>query len=231
MNAPVDARLAAGESEPARAAAARVEGLVLAAGASTRMGTPKAGLLVPGSSSTFLDRLVSTLLESGLPRVTIVTGAHAEHVRAAWHPPVVLAPRVRFVHNADWADGQLRSLQRGLASLADAELDAVLVALVDIPLVSSRTVRRLIDEWARTRAPIVRPARGDEHGHPVIFGRQLFGPLSAADPTQGAKPVVRAHAAAIVEVIVDDEGAFRDFDTPEDVKRASEWVERPRGTE
>lgn len=191
---------------------------MLAAGASTRMGTPKAGVRIPGTETTFLDRLVLTLLEADLSRVTIVTGASADLVRAAWTGD---DPRVRFSHNPEWEAGQLRSLQCGLAAAARPDLDAVLVALVDIPLVGSDTVKQLVSAWQRTRAPIVRPVRGVEHGHPVIFDRQLFEALAAADPEAGAKPIVRAHADRIVEVRVEDEGAFRDFDTPADLKRIS----------
>lgn len=196
-----------------------IEALILAAGASTRMGTPKAGIRIPGAESTFLDRLVSTLLESGLDRLTIVTGAHADLVRHAWTGD---DPRVCFTHNDEWAAGQLRSLQCGLAAVKRPGLEAILVALVDIPLVAPDTVRMLVSTWERTRAPVVRPARGVEHGHPVIFDRQLFDALGTAEWEAGAKPVIRAHAAYIVDVVVDDEGAFRDFDTPEDLKRISE---------
>lgn len=191
-----------------------IEGLILAAGASSRMGVPKAGVPVPGTAITFLDRLVRTLLDAGLPGVTIVTGARPESVRAAFTGQDT---RVRFVQNDAWADGQLRSLQCGLAAIDSPALDAVLVALVDVPLVSPVTVELLVSEWRRSRAPIVRPARGTEHGHPVIFDRSLFEDLRRADVQSGAKPIVRARARDIVDVPVSDEGAFRDFDSPDDL--------------
>lgn len=195
-----------------------LEALVLAAGASSRMGRPKAGVRIPGTERTFLSRLITTLLDAGLPGVTVVTGAAPEATREAWtgHDP-----RVRFAHNEDWAEGQLRSLQCGLAAVDRPDLEAVLVALVDIPLVDVQTVRDLVAAWRRTRAPIVRPARGDEHGHPVIFGREVFAALTSADPAEGAKPVVRAYADRILNVAVADAGAFRDFDTPEDLRASA----------
>jgi molybdenum cofactor cytidylyltransferase len=191
-----------------------IQALVLAAGASTRMGTPKAGVVVPGTTTTFLDHLVQTLLRAGLPGVTIVTGARPDLVRNAW---TGRDRRVGFVHNEAWAEGQLRSLQRGLRALESHELEAVLVALVDVPLVAAGTVQQLVSAWRRTGAPIVRPARGSDHGHPVIFDRSLFDELKRADPAAGAKPIVRARAPHIVDVPVTDEGAFRDFDTPADL--------------
>jgi molybdenum cofactor cytidylyltransferase len=92
----------------------------------------------------------------------------------------------------------------------------VLMTLVDVPLVSPATCARVIAAWRESRAPIVRPARGDEHGHPVIFDRAIFAELRAADPQHGAKTVVRAHAAQILNVPIDDEGAFADADTEAD---------------
>jgi CTP:molybdopterin cytidylyltransferase MocA len=192
-----------------------IRALVLAAGASTRMGQPKAGVAVPGTTVTFLDRLVQTLLEAGLPDVAVVTGAAADEVRRAWSGR---DRRVRFVHNPEWAEGQLGSLLCGLAAVDGPDLEAVLVSLVDVPLVSPATVKSVITAWRRTRAPVVRPSWNGVHGHPVIFDRSVFDELRQADPARGAKPVVQAHLADIADVEVDDPGAFRDFDTPDDLE-------------
>jgi CTP:molybdopterin cytidylyltransferase MocA len=74
-----------------------------------------------------------------------------------------------------------------------------------------------VKRFEATGAPIVRPVRGDEHGHPVLVSRALFGALRAADPSAGAKPIVRAHASEQGNVqIADDPGAFLDIDTPEE---------------
>jgi molybdenum cofactor cytidylyltransferase len=96
-----------------------------------------------------------------------------------------------------------------------------MVAPVDQPLVSAATVRLVLEAWRRTRAPIVRPAREGRHGHPVLFDRALFDALRRADPSAGARGVVRAHADRAVDVPVDDDGAFADIDTPEDYAR---WI-------
>ena len=90
---------------------------------------------------------------------------------------------------------------------------------VDVPLVSASTVAAVIAAWRRTRAPIVRPANGDRHGHPVIFDRAIFNDLRSADPTVGAKAVFAAHRDRMLNVEVNDPGAFEDIDTPEDYRR------------
>lgn len=199
-----------------------VAGLILAAGASSRMGRPKAGVPVPGardSGDTFLLRLGTTLLRAGLPHLTIVTGAAPVDVRAAWP---ATDRRVRFVQNDRWADGQLTSLRCGLDAIASPQLEAVMMTLVDVPLVGIATVRAVLRTWRATGAPIVRPGRGELHGHPVLLGRSLFEELRTGDLPEGAKTVVHAHLAEIVQVDVDDPGAFRDFDTPSDLEEKRE---------
>jgi molybdenum cofactor cytidylyltransferase len=90
----------------------------------------------------------------------------------------------------------------------------MLLTLVDVPLVSPATIRAVIDRYKATQAPIVRPVRGDEHGHPVLIDRSLFGLLRAADPAAGAKPIVRDHVSVAGDVVTEDDGAFVDIDTP-----------------
>ena len=194
-----------------------IAALVLAAGASSRMGRPKAGLSLGAGLGTVLSRGVGALLAAGVPRVVVVAGAHPGAVRQALEGTDA---RVSVVDNPAWAAGQLSSLLCGLDAVDDGRLEAVLMTLVDVPLVAPATIRRLIDTWRETRAPIVRPARGDTHGHPVLLDRRLFAELRTADPASGAKPVVRAHAHEAVNVPVDDEGAFLDLDTPADYERA-----------
>lgn len=180
------------------------------------MGRPKPGLPIGPPGQTFLGQLLATFMAAGLPDIVVVTGSHAAQVRAA--AGRVRAP-VRFAHNEDWPRGQLSSLWTGLAARPGVHVEAALVALVDTPLVSAATITAVMRAWRQTGAPIVRPARGTEHGHPVLFDCDLFGELLAADPAAGAKPVVRAQRDKILDLPVDDPGAFLDFDTPEDLSR------------
>jgi CTP:molybdopterin cytidylyltransferase MocA len=193
-----------------------VRAIVLAAGASSRMGRPKAGLAL-GGGETFLSRVIRRLSAAGLPDIVIVTGAAADSVRQAAGR---VRPPVRFLHNDRWQEGQLTSLLTGLHERQGDILEAALVQLVDAPLVSTDTIKRLLAVWRQSRPAIIRPARGDVHGHPVIFDRALFSELRDADPRIGAKEVVRAHAAGIVNVPVVDEGAFIDIDTPDEYRAA-----------
>jgi molybdenum cofactor cytidylyltransferase len=115
--------------------------------------------------------------------------------------------------------GQLSSLLVALKAVDHPGVGAMLVTLVDLPLVSPATVHAVLEGYRRTGAPIVRPARNGRHGHPILFARSLFDELRRADPALGAKPVVRAHAADGLEIEIEDDGAFADVDTPEDYER------------
>lgn len=181
------------------------------------MGRPKAALPLADRADTFVHRLARTFLAAGVPDVIVVSGAHDADVRRALGPA---DGRVRVLHNHRWPDGQLTSLQAALSAPSrtgrTADLEAFVMTLVDIPLIAAATVAAIVAAWRRTRAPIVRPARGAVHGHPVLFDRALFDELLAADPQVGAKAVVRAHAHEIVNLTLADDGAFADVDTEED---------------
>ena len=188
--------------------------VILAAGASTRMGSPKALLATP-SGRTFAAAIVRALADAGVEDVVIVTGHdHERVVEAVLNDAPAVVPR--FARNPQPSRGQLSSLWVGMDAAVRAETEALIVTLVDVPMVNPATVARVIDEWRKTRAPIVRPAIGDRHGHPVIFDRSVFAELRASPLDQGAKAVVRAHAGRIVDVPVSDEGSLVDVDTPQD---------------
>jgi molybdenum cofactor cytidylyltransferase len=196
-----------------------IPALVLAAGKSSRMGRTKALLSLGSSGETFLHRIIRVLREGGADAVVVVIGGDAAAVRAT-------LPRddaqISAVENPRYEEGQLSSLLVGLAAVEQRydNVEAVMMTLVDLPLISAATVRVVRDAFlANPGAPLVRPRRGGRHGHPVIFSRSIFGELRRADPSTGAKPVVHAHAAEEVNVDVDDEGAFIDIDTPQDYDR------------
>ena len=191
-------------------------GIVLAGGASTRMGRPKAALRLGPGSVTFLAAAVGALRTGGVPRVVVVAGAHPDAVRGALPPA---HHGVRVVTHRGWAEGQLSSLLAGLAAVDGPLTEAAMVTLVDVPLVQPATVAQLVASWRATRAPIVRPRIGDRHGHPVIFDRAVFGHLRASPPASGARAVVEAFADRIVEVPTTDRGVMRDVDTPEEYRR------------
>jgi molybdenum cofactor cytidylyltransferase len=191
-----------------------VAGIILAAGASARMGRPKA-LLALGSDM-FVTRISRVLAVAGASPLVVVAGGEVDAVRLAID---AAALPVAVVQNPDRERGQLSSVLVGLDAVDHTDVCAVLVCLVDSPLVSVETIKRIVAAYRATGAPIVRPAMGSRHGHPALFSREVFDELRRADLTVGAKAVIRAHAAAAVSVEVSDAGAFLDIDTPQDYTR------------
>jgi molybdenum cofactor cytidylyltransferase len=201
-----------------------IPAVVLAAGKSTRMGRLKATLPI-GDSETFLSRIVRSYHEAGIEDVVIVVGHDAELVRASLATDEI---GVRFIENPAYESGQFSSFVKGLDAVDRPGVSAALVTLVDVPLVSAATISTVVEHYRRTRAPIVRPTRGNEHGHPVLIDRAVFGALRRADAATGMKPIVRAHASQIGDIAIDDPGAFIDIDTVEEYRRVIETMDRAR---
>ena len=180
------------------------------------MGRPKA-LLKDAEGRAFVARIVRTFAGAGIGDITIVTGSQHDAIVAAVAddaPPVI--PRI--VRNPDPSRGQLSSLWTGLETLGP-DTTAVLMTLVDVPMLRASTIAAVVDAWRRTHAPIVRPAMGTRHGHPVLFDRSTFDELRRAPLNVGAKAVVHAYAERVVNVPVDDPGSLVDVDTPADYDR------------
>jgi molybdenum cofactor cytidylyltransferase len=177
------------------------------------MGRVKATLPLPDGAPgrTFLARVLHTLRSAGLDDIVVVAGYEPTVIVEA----VAHEPLTRVVVNEDYESGQLSSVLAGVRAIDPESVDALLLTLVDVPLVSVATVRAVLARYAATRAPIVRAVNADRHGHPVLIARELFGELAATDASLGIKPVVRNHASAEGDVHVDDEGAFLDIDTPD----------------
>jgi CTP:molybdopterin cytidylyltransferase MocA len=178
------------------------------------MGRPKALLETEGR--TFVRRILETLRDGGVTDAVVVVRPEAIDVRSE-----IAAVRFgRTVDNPDPDRGQLSSLLTGLDAVDRPGVSAVLVTLVDVPLVKPSSIAVLLARAASARAPILRVAHDGRHGHPVIFTRQVFAALRAADPATGAKAVMRAFEVENVEV--GDAGVLRDVDTPGDYERLAD---------
>lgn len=185
----------------------RVHGLLLAAGAGTRMGMPKA-LVRDGSGEPWLTRSVAVLRAGGCSSVTVVLGAGGDDAAA------LLAddPEVTVVRCADWASGMGASLRAGLEALAGSSADdAALVHLVDLPDVTAPVVARVLA--AAEKASLARAAYDGQPGHPVLLGRAHWTPVAAAAVgDRGARDYLAAHADQVVLVECGDLATGVDVD-------------------
>ena len=189
-----------------------IDGILLAAGESRRMGFPKPLLRI--GNDTFLRRTLQSMLEVARD-VVVVTGAYQQPVS----DEVPHGPRLRIVHNADFERGQLSSLKCAIGATS-ADVDGVLVHLADHPLVQGATFRALAEKYEVTRAPILIARHRGHRGHPALFAKGVFSELLAAPDSEGARFVVNAQPARVVYVDVEDPGVTLDLDTPEDLERA-----------
>lgn len=180
-----------------------VHGLLLAAGAGTRMGQPKA-LVRDADGTAWLARSVATLADGGCEAVTVVLGAAVDDA-------IPLLPEgVAVVVAEDWAEGMAASLRAGLAAVP-AGPEAVVVSLVDLPDVDARVVRRVVA--AAGRGVLARAAYDGVPGHPVLLGRGHWaGVVATATGDAGARDYLRGRDVTLVEC--GDLATGRDVDRP-----------------
>lgn len=171
-----------------------MEGLLLAAGAGRRMGTPKA--LVSDEAGSWLLRGLANLAEGGCDRVTVVLGAETEQSRAL----LASAPEAsRVVVAEDWDEGMGASLRAGLRSLASSPDDGVVVSLVDLPDLVPEVVARVVAA-ADGSAALVRASYDGKAGHPVLLGRDHWtGVVETAVGDQGARADLAPRDVVLVE--------------------------------
>jgi len=180
-----------------------IAGIILAAGDSRRMGSPKA--LLDFRGETFAERLVRIFSKYCDP-VVVVAGRHAEAIRARIAATVVVNP--------DPDRGQLSSLQTALERLP-AELEAFLFTPVDCPTVEEATLAAILQEFRSAAAPFVIPRFGGKRGHPVCAAGGLAVEFLAMPPTAETRGVVNRHESAIRYLDLADAGVLADVDDPE----------------
>lgn len=187
----------------------RVAAIVLAAGRSSRMRGPNK-LLEEVDGKTLVRRAVEAALASKASSVTVVTGHDEIAVRKALE-----GLNVRFVQNANYAEGLSTSLHAGVRAVDD-EMTGAVICLGDMPAVSGALIDSLIDAFEPERgALIVAPARKGHRGNPVLWARRFFPEILKLEGDMGARKLVNAYAEGVVEIEVQDDSAFFDIDTPE----------------
>jgi len=188
-----------------------VSAIILAAGASTRMGTQKA--LLPWEGTTLIEYELDQLASLDAVReIVVVTGHEPERISVI----AAASARARAVQNDAYKSGKASSIKTGMAAVSD-DADAIMLCAVDQPRTSS-ILRRLIDAHLASDAPITLPVYRGRRGHPVIFSAELRDDLAAIEEgTQGVRAVLHRHATEVAAVEIDDAAVLLDLNTPEDV--------------
>ena len=195
--------------------------IILAAGASTRMGTPKQ--LLPYRERSFIRYITESAICASQQRfaiasvcqpIAVVLGANAEQIK----PEISQLP-VQIVENQQWAEGMSSSIRVGLEALlgVNQNLEAVAIALCDQPFVSSQTINQLIEAYDLTGKPIIASEYAGTLGVPVLFSHTLFSELMALKSNEGAKQLIKRHIHEVFSIPFPD-GAI-DIDTPNDYEK------------
>jgi CTP:molybdopterin cytidylyltransferase MocA/xanthine/CO dehydrogenase XdhC/CoxF family maturation factor len=193
----------------------RIAGILLAAGASSRMGANK--LTLPFKGKPMVRHAADAALAAGLDPLIVVTGHEAAAMRDA-----LTGAAVQFVHNAYYADGLSTSLRAGLAAVP-AGCDGAMILLGDMPAVTPQIITRVIAAFdpGAGRAICVATAADGRRGHPVLWGQQFFPEICALSGDQGARALMEAHSSCIAEVDAGSDAPLIDIDTPEALKTFS----------
>lgn len=188
-------------------------GVVLSAGASTRMGRDKA--LLPWRGGTFLSAAIRAL-QSLTDLVIVVAGTNAAELA-----PVVNAHAAFMVTNPNPERGQFSSLQVGLQEVLNRGRDAAIVTLVDRPAPDVATIERLKNEFLASGDTVwaVVPEYSGKHGHPIVIGREMIGAFLGAPPSSSARDIEHSLETHVRYLAVNDPLVAANVDTPEDLQR------------
>ncbi|PSO50184.1 MAG: 4-diphosphocytidyl-2C-methyl-D-erythritol synthase [Cyanobacteria bacterium SW_9_44_58] len=189
--------------------------IILAAGASRRMGQPKQ--LLPYQGKSLIQHITAVAIDSASQPIVVVLGAYASLIA-----PKISDLNIRIAYNEQWSTGMASSLKFGLSKIQaiTSHLDAVIVMLGDQPFVSTALIQQLVSNYRSNNFLIVASQYNNIVGVPALFHRALFPELGKIEGDAGAKFIIRRYYSSVLSIPF-AEGAI-DIDTPQDWKRLSE---------
>lgn len=182
--------------------------IILAAGGSTRLGSPKQ--LLRYGEQTLIRRAANAAVASTCDRVVVVIGSRAQEMRRELE-----GLPVTIVENPDWQSGMSSSVRVGLAEVSGD--DATLIMLCDQPFVTASVIDKLIETYHQTGMPIVASDYGAARGVPALFAQELYPELASLTADEGARRIIAWHPE-IVATIEFAAGAV-DVDTRDEYRR------------
>lgn len=199
-----------------------LNGLVLAAGQSRRMGDFKP--LLPLRGRTVIENTVDCLLDAGVETVVVVLGHRAEEIEACLRGRYADGC-VRFAYNRRYAEtDMLASVREGLTILPPCRAFFLLPG--DMPLISSDTCRALTCAMPEGAGSIVFPLLDGRRAHPPLIGAEFIEAISTYDGPDGMRGFWRGQEKSILTVSVSDRGCAQDLDTPEQYRRCLEQLSK-----
>lgn len=186
-----------------------VYAVILAAGASSRMGNPKQ--LLVWENHTLLEHAVSSVRSVFDERGVVVLGAHAETIRTS-----VDLDGIEVIVNPDWQEGIASSIRAGVRALP-ASASAALILLCDQPLIGAEQIRMLLNAWQSEPSRIVAADYHNGAGVPALFPAEFFGQLLELEGDRGAKRLLMKFETSLLKIPLPEAGL--DIDNAEDFEQ------------
>ena len=180
--------------------------VILAAGRSTRMGRPKQLLKFRGKS--MLEHAIYAALGAGIRRPVVVLGASADTILS----DIQVLENCNVVNNEDFKEGQAASLRAGTLNVA-GKCDAAIFMLVDQPLIDSKLVLSLLDNFNKIRPDLLYPVYENQRGNPVVISASLFPRLLTIKGDEGARSLFNDSSLKICACEVNSQAVITDVDT------------------
>jgi molybdenum cofactor cytidylyltransferase len=190
----------------------RIAIIILAAGASTRMGQPKQ--LLPFRGQPLLRHVVNIAIATTCQPIVVILGANAAQIQ-----PEIADRPIQIIHNPDWETGMGSSIRCGIQYLSTwpNAVDAAIVTVCDQPFISVALLDRLIQTYNLSKKALIASEYAGIWGVPALFDRALFPELMALQGAAGARSVIQQQRAS-GRSIPFPEGQI-DLDTPDDYQR------------
>lgn len=189
----------------------KISAVILAAGQSERLGSPKQ--LIPWQGTTLLDYTINCIRESGIEDIVLVLGAHAEKIKKT-----VNLGELRIVVNVGWQTGKAGSIRAGINAISPSA-EGVMIFLCDQPYLTSDLIKAIIQAENDTKENIIAPVIGEQIINPVLFKKEVFSDFYLLQGEEGGKNLFKKHP--VLRVPWQDARILLDIDTPDDLEKLS----------
>ena len=194
-----------------------ISAIVLAAGESSRMGSPK--MLLDFNGRSMLECVIDNVSHSEVDDIVVVLGAYRDELEK-----IVSATSASSCYNENYKEGMLSSVKCGFRNIP-ADTKAVLVFQGDQPLISAKVIDEVVEGYRNSGKGIIIPVHKNRRGHPLMVDRKYFDEIEKLSPDEGLRSLSRKFSDDIYEVVTDEAGILRDFDTFEQYKKAIKQIQ------
>ena len=189
---------------------AEIWAIILAAGESKRMGSPK--MLLPFMGITIIENVIANVSCSKVDNIMVVLGADRDSI-----VKLIRTKAVNYCYNENYKDGMLSSVVCGFRNIP-IDHSAVLVFQGDQPLITPKAINSVIEVYLSSGKGIVIPVYESKRGHPILIDRKYRNEIQKLNPAEGLRSLALKYSDDVLEVNTDVAGILRDFDTYDEYK-------------